>query len=803
MAEEEVAAASSPVPSDHKRKLDDLEPEAPEQAVSSPPPAETLADLKSNEDSNENDAQKDLEVAAEVSDSPEAKRPRLDEEIVGSENGHLVEQLDEPPTETAQEPLVENLQTEVAEYSSIGILQEVNKEQTPMENQQTGNAQLQSVENPEVDNTQHDSGEDLQQPTSGIPQQGDLSFAQQQPTPEIQTMSRKMDVPNNKVILPGRIEAHYLSLAVLNHLAPPGLCQFLSDLLLVFSLHPSVGALIGKAGDTIRFLQSNSGAKIQITRDADADPNSSSRPVELLGSLESINKAEKMIKDVIVEAEAGGSPSLVAMGFSIAQAGGATEQIQIDVPNEKVGVIIGKGGQTIKNLQTKSGARIQLIPQNLPEGDQSKDRTVRVTGNKKQIEMAKEMIKEVMNQPVRSATLSSFYNRQNYRPRGPTGAPQWGPRAPPAHPTGYDYQRRGMFPSQNPQYPPPSHGSYPPQQPTPRSSFNAGWDQRPPATVQAPQQSGGYDYYGQGGHVADAPSSGPVSTPAFGPASAVGPPPTQVNYNYGQPANYSQSAHPQQSYGHGYDEPKYENQAPTQHAYGGQGNSQPAVYPQMNTQPGYAQQPYGKTPSYGMPAQGPPPQSYGPPRTGQPGDVPYQGPISSTQSYGPNAQSQQSYGPTQQTYPYGGSTPATNDGYNQPPTGPASGTGYPQQGSQAVSNYSQLGGQPAPGYAQGGPAGGYGPYSSSQPGYSEQPVQNNTGYGYQGPSDTGYNSAPASAYGAPSSGQPGYVQVQPTPNQASYDQMPQSGGYGGVPGSAPVAVGYAQYDSTQIYGGHH
>lgn len=41
---------------------------------------------------------------------------------------------------------------------------------------------------------------------------------------------------------------------------------------------------------------------------------------------------------------------------------------------------------------------VQLIPQHLPEGDQSKERTVRVTGDKKQIEMAREMIKEVMNQ---------------------------------------------------------------------------------------------------------------------------------------------------------------------------------------------------------------------------------------------------------------------------------------------------------------------------------------------------------------------------------------------------------------------
>ena len=62
-----------------------------------------------------------------------------------------------------------------------------------------------------------------------------------------------------------------------------------------------VGVLIGKAGETIKFLQFNTGAKIQIMRDAEADPNAPSRPVELIGTPESINKAEKLIKDVIAE----------------------------------------------------------------------------------------------------------------------------------------------------------------------------------------------------------------------------------------------------------------------------------------------------------------------------------------------------------------------------------------------------------------------------------------------------------------------------------------------------------------------
>lgn len=157
-----------------------------------------------------------------------------------------------------------------------------------------------------------------------------------------------------------------------------------------------VGVLIGKNGETIRNLQNSSGAKIQITKDGEVASDALTRPVELVGTQESIDKAEQLIKSVIAEAEAGGSPALIAKGFGPGQSG--SEQFEMSVPDNKVGLIIGKGGETIKNMQTRSGARIQLIPQHPPEGTTLTERTVRVTGNKKQIEAAKELIKQAMNQ---------------------------------------------------------------------------------------------------------------------------------------------------------------------------------------------------------------------------------------------------------------------------------------------------------------------------------------------------------------------------------------------------------------------
>uniref|UniRef100_A0A1D1YDH5 Far upstream element-binding protein 2 n=1 Tax=Anthurium amnicola TaxID=1678845 RepID=A0A1D1YDH5_9ARAE len=628
-----------------------------------------------------------------------------------------------------------------------------------------GNGQI-----PSAENLQPTLVDKLQENASTVPQQSTIPSGGQDITLDGLPVFRKIEVPNNKV-----------------------------------------GVLIGKAGETIRFLQFNSGAKIQITRDVDSDPHSSSRPVELTGTIENINKAEQLIKDVIAEADAGGSPSLVARGFGASQHG--AEQLQIQVPNEKVGMIIGKGGETIKSLQARSGARIQLIPQHLPEGDISKERTVRITGNKEQIEAATELIKEVMSQvPTRSSMVSGGHTQRMYRPRGPTS--QWGPRAmPPGQPmTGYGYQQRGSYHSQATQHPPSPYGGYV-QQPAPRGSFGTGWDQRAAAPIQASSQMGGYDNYGQGGHLSDVQTSapGPVSTVA---GTSAGP----VNYygqsqapSYGQPPPYQQST-PGQTYGHGYDEVRYDNQAPNQQVYGQPPvSSQAGVYPHPSATPqaGYAQQqPYNNPPYGGAASQGMP-QSYGPPRPSQPGDTMYQ----ASTPYGPT-------GPTQQQpYPYGSSTPSQQaPGYAQPFGQTSSGTAdgyaqYPQQGGQAAPMYAQ-GTQPAPAYAQGAQSGGYSQHPSSQPSYGEQPVASNATYGYQGgpTADPAYsNNLAASGYGIPSSagGQAGYTQQSSNPS--GYEQsVPPQAGYGNAPGGAPVGYakslspqpGYGQYDSSQMYAQH-
>ncbi|XP_073047536.1 uncharacterized protein [Primulina eburnea] len=62
----------------------------------------------------------------------------------------------------------------------------------------------------------------------------------------------------------------------------------------------------------------------------------------------------------------------------------------------QVGLVIGKGGETIKNMQERTGTRIQVIPLHLPPGDTSKERTVQIDGTSEQIEAAKQLVNEWM-----------------------------------------------------------------------------------------------------------------------------------------------------------------------------------------------------------------------------------------------------------------------------------------------------------------------------------------------------------------------------------------------------------------------
>ncbi|KAF1883141.1 hypothetical protein Lal_00003324 [Lupinus albus] len=568
-----------------------------------------------------------------------------------------------------------------------------------------------------------------------------------------------------------------------------------------------VGVIIGKGGETIKYLQLQSGAKIQITRDSDADPNSPTRMVELMGTPDAIANAEKLINEVLAEAEAGGSG--VATRRLTGQAG--SDEYVTKIPNNKVGLVIGKGGETIKSMQASSGARIQVIPLHLPPGDPSTERTLKIEGTPEQIESAKQLVNEVISGeinvfgyclivgyhapksqglvcigPLVTPTWNPFvfvgipsvchgmgdglcfcwthsvmsqtstnrfrnpatggYPQQGYQARPPSS---WAPPGAPAQQPGYGYVQPGAYSGPSPQYnmSQQQYAGYPPQS---AGGYSTGWDQSAAPPSQQSTHGSGYDYYSQ-----QPPSQQPQN-----PGSAA-PPGDGSAYNYSQPpaSGYNQS-------GQGYAQDGYgAYNAQAQSGYG-----QPPSYDQ--------QQGYGSAPSYG-----------GGNNTTQEGHTPnYGSQADSTQvpPVQPSSVTQQGYASGQQPSPHAANYPpqgSAQPGYGVPPTSQAAYGNQPQAPS------------------------GYGPPQSQKPGatppvygQSQSPKTVAAGYGQSGypssqPPTSGYGGAyGATSYGSASGGQPGYGQAPPSYGNSSY-----GAGYAQPPayGSDGNAGTRGSYDGTQ------
>ncbi|XP_076944373.1 uncharacterized protein LOC143614988 isoform X1 [Bidens hawaiensis] len=401
-----------------------------------------------------------------------------------------------------------------------------------------------------------------------------------------------------------------------------------------------VGVIIGKGGESIKYLQLQSGAKIQITRDMEADPHSLTRSVEITGQADAIAKAEQLIKDVLAEAESGGS-GIVSRRLPGQQGG---EQFVMKVANNKVGLIIGKGGETIKSMQASSGARIQVIPLHLPPGDTSTERNVQINGTPDQIEAAKQLVNEVISENrLRNPMGSGGYSQQGYQAQPQTNWAQSGPQM---QQQGYGYMQSGGY-GQPGQYTQPPYGGYPQQAP---GGYATGWDQSKIGGA------GGYDYYNQ--------QQGSQTQP---PGSGSSGPTDGSTYGYGQQGQtYGQDGYGGYGAGYGQQGQGYGN--PTS-GYSATNESTEGAAP-PTSQAGYGAAPPTSQAGYG--AQLPSGYGgYGPPPTQKP-------PVTPTYGQQPQQSPQGGYA---QPAPYAGGPPAYGGGggYSQAPYGqqpPAYGSAY-------------------------------------------------------------------------------------------------------------------------------
>lgn len=177
-----------------------------------------------------------------------------------------------------------------------------------------------------------------------------------------------------------------------------------------------VGMVIGRGGETLRRIERESGARVQFapgigpTKCPDVCLESQNRPgvrvANILGSSSQVNAARAAIKALVDNSIASKSGASRRDGHGPSGGGSSnkgkdanmapgTNKFTFTVPDKCVGLIIGRGGESINEIQRRSGARVNIVPESQSINGR---RPVNLFGTDEANQRAKELIEAIVRQ---------------------------------------------------------------------------------------------------------------------------------------------------------------------------------------------------------------------------------------------------------------------------------------------------------------------------------------------------------------------------------------------------------------------
>lgn len=177
-----------------------------------------------------------------------------------------------------------------------------------------------------------------------------------------------------------------------------------------------VGYIIGKGGEMIRNLQERAGVKMTVFQQT-SEASDSAKQLRIVGSPDKVDYAKELVNDLLTEKEleslkirtnkpmGGGGPMGMGgggpMGGGPMGGGGGPNEYgssrpgtqEIPVPAQFVGLVIGKGGESIKRIQAETGCKVQF---DTSKTDDKGNTVCQISGPMDCQRRAEDLIKEII-----------------------------------------------------------------------------------------------------------------------------------------------------------------------------------------------------------------------------------------------------------------------------------------------------------------------------------------------------------------------------------------------------------------------
>lgn len=151
-----------------------------------------------------------------------------------------------------------------------------------------------------------------------------------------------------------------------------------------------VGLVIGRGGEQLHRLQADTQCKVQIAPDSNGQPD---RTFTLVGTKDAIERAKRSIDEILKRGSSLGSDASNPGGVVLQR--NNIEIVEVKIPGNKCGLVIGKGGETIKRLSEQYGVKLVVVQESsIATGN---DKPLRITGEPEKVAAAKAAVMEMLN----------------------------------------------------------------------------------------------------------------------------------------------------------------------------------------------------------------------------------------------------------------------------------------------------------------------------------------------------------------------------------------------------------------------